>query len=77
MMSDIERVLQSEYRNPDATKHLVQGYVPIGDQDEFVPAPERASYESFQPGVEPMVDPAAVEPVPVKRRGPGRPRKNK
>lgn len=71
-MSDIEKVLQSEYRNPDAVKHLVQGYVPVGDNDDFVPAPQRASYESFQDGAELVTDPG----VPFKR-GRGRPRKNK
>lgn len=81
-MSDIERVLQSEFHNPDAVKFLVAGAVPSGAAEGFDPAPERGAYESFTEGAVRVVDPVAhtrvedddeVQPV---RRKPGRPKKN-
>jgi hypothetical protein len=73
-MSDIEPVLQSTYRNPDAVKYVVAGSIPIGDDYEIESGPERLVYESFVEGAVPAVTWTEDQPKkrPAKR---GRPKK--
>jgi hypothetical protein len=54
-MSDDQVVIVSQFAwlNPEADGKVPYGSVPLGGGEDFEAAPERHSFESFQPDTEP------------------------